>query len=191
MPTGTYTVVATPASPSPAVTRAEAKRQLRELADDAEIDRLITAAVGFVERDLALSLTPRTVRASFERFPCVDDPDGLVLSWRYGPVSSLTSIEYRPAGDAWVTLDPADYEVDLASEPPRVAPLDSWPHVPRGLDRVRLTFEAGFTVVPEELKQALLLLVEHWHIEPESAGQLPAAVKPLLANWRYYHAPVA
>lgn len=178
------------------VTLAEAKLHCRvDLdTDDALIGSLITAAREYVERVCRpqLALISQTWRYVADELPASR------FELRPYPLRSVSSIVITDDDGNETTYSSANYLVDTASEPGRVTlkGTASWPSTTlRELNGFAVTFVAGFgddpANVPQQIRQAMLLLIGHWYENREEqviTGAAPAsvafAVKALLAPWR-------
>jgi len=170
------------------VTLEEAKIHLRVDAtdEDALISSLIVSAREHVEGFQGRSLVTQTWRLSLDRFP-----RGRVIRLPRPPLQSVTSITYIDPDGNQQMLAPGAYDVDADSEPGRVVLKDSagWPDTADMPSAVLITYEAGYgsaRAVPQAVKQAMLLLIGHWHANRETAvvgsttHELSFAVKALL-----------
>jgi uncharacterized phiE125 gp8 family phage protein len=168
--------------------------------DEAEftyIRGLLKKARRYVEGVLDRQLITAVWRLHLDEFP----RKGGILEIRKPPVQSVDAILYVDATGAQRTLAADQYQVDLVSEPARIAPASgaTWPTTrPRTLNAVSIEFTAGFgdgpAAVPETLQHAIELLVAHWyeHREPIITGTIvngvPFSVESLLTmeNWGRY-----
>jgi hypothetical protein len=111
------------------------------------------------------------------------------------PLQAVTSITYIDPSGITQTLDPSQYQVDLVSEPARVAPAYAipWPVTRSVMAAITVTFRAGFgdqaSEVPDGIRQAMRLLIAHWYenryaVTDFATSKVPLAVDTLLAaNW--------
>lgn len=153
------------------VTPAEAKTHLRvtDDNDDAYITTLIKVARRMCERYAGVSFITQTRVVKLDNFPsCVEEieiPYGPVLAISgndtAAPTPNALGITYVDDDDATQTLTlNTDFRLDNHSAISRVYPVDSWPtDVDDRVHAVSITYTAGFTSVPEEVKQAILLQV--------------------------------
>lgn len=126
----------------------------------------------------------------------------------YPPLRSVVSVSYVDANGTAQLLDSTDYTV-LTNRPRGIvvpAYDASWPDTRLQTEAVTVRFIAGYTRVisatsspelvvdgpgvPDDLRQAILLLVGHWYENRESVviGQLPAelpmAVEAIISSYR-------
>jgi len=160
-------------------------------ADDVVLNSLILAAREYVEKFTRRALITQTLEERFDCFP------GNCFELRRSPVQSVTSIEYFDINDVEQTVSATTvYETDLNSEPARIALREGgvWPTVDSRLDPVKVTYVAGYATpeeVPESIRLAMAMLVDHWyeHRSPVTElklAQTPISVRALLAQNRVY-----
>lgn len=162
------------------VTRAEAKERARiegEVSDSA-VDGLIAASTKFIEDYLGRSLMSQTWKLTLDAFT-----DSILLP--RGPVQSVTSIDYFDTSGNAQTVATSVYTLDNSSDPQWVVrnSTASWPATLDAVNAVSVTFVSGYAALPESIKLALLLMIEHLN---EGAGELPPAIVSLLCNERAY-----
>lgn len=160
------------------VTLAQAKDQLRVRHNDQNeyITSLIARAKAWVERYTATLVAAGAVVENFTEF-------GDYITLGRGPLVSLTSIAYVDAAGDDETVDDAR-PLDGKIYPP----LAGWPSYAEYTPIV-VTYEAGYTTTPEELDQAMLVLIEWWFcpddkIEIDPIEQVPLAVVALARPFR-------
>jgi uncharacterized phiE125 gp8 family phage protein len=173
----------TVAPASEPVSLVEAKLHLRvDISDDdAYITGLITAARIYFEATARRALISQTWRLSLDAWPCSDE-----IALPRPPLQSVTSIIYKDDVGAQTTLASASYIVDTDSEPGRVvlAYGESWPSgVLYPANPIQITYVAGYgdegSDVPEQVRQAIKLLVSHWYENREpvvASGAVPKAI---------------
>lgn len=154
------------------VALAEAKAHLRieHNDEDGVIAGLVAAAREFVEQRSGRQLMTATWDITLDAFPCGRRPIKLPR-W---PTQSVVSITYQDTAGDLQTWDSASYRVDTSREPARVAPAygASYPATIAEPAAVTIRAVAGYAsaaAVPACAKQAILLLVAHWH-ENREAG---------------------
>ena len=97
------------------------------------------------------------------------------------PLQQIEFIHYLDQNGDLQTLDPSDYQVDIASEPARAAPApnNNWPLTWMSirapvLNSVIIQYICGFgddpTDVPASIRAAMKLMIAHWY-ENRSAVQ--------------------
>ena len=171
------------------ITLAEVRQHLR-LPDDASEDDLLlglikTARV-YCENYTRRALAEQTLETYLDRFVGADP-----IFLPCPPLLSVVEIGYTDSTGQETILSSSDYVVDADSEPGRVMPAYglAWPvYIPHPAASVRIRFVAGFAVLPEPIRQALLLLVGHWYENREATGtakdQTSFSVHALLAPYR-------
>lgn len=179
------------------VTATEAKLHCRvdHSTEDAIFTRLIEMARIQCEAISGRAFITRTYTALLDYWP------RWTFELPYPPLATITSIKYYDdAGSAAVTFDSANYYVDTNSEPGRVALLNDadWPSTTlRDINGVEIIYTAGYGVaadVPDQYKQAMLLLIGHLYENRESVVvqqgisqiQIPQAVDWLLCMDRAF-----
>jgi len=120
-----------------------------------------------------------------------------VFTLSRGPVQSVASIKYKPAGATLVTLAGSEWAASLKSLPVMISPAygKTWPSATLDVaDPIEVEYVAGFglneTDVPASLKQATAILAASLYGNRESGGmgdkKVAAAVISLLANRRLW-----
>lgn len=173
-------ILNTPPATEP-VSLAEAKAHLRvtHADDDAYITSLVVGARRAVEARTGLALIDQGWSQWLDRWP-----DCAAASLSLAPVSAITDIVTYGEDGTPATYDAAHYYLDAASKPGRavIRPGRLPPLAGRRVNGIEVRFTAGFgalpAAVPQDLKQALLLLVAHWF---ENRGDGGAASLPLPA----------
>ena len=150
------------------LTLAEVKRNsnVEDNTFDTLFGSLIIRARTHVEERLNRQLITATWRRSFDWFP----------SWTIRlpkpPLISITTFAYTDSnGTAQTLTDGTDYQLDTDSEPGLLTPEPGtvWPSTEADrLNALQITYTAGFgadhTSVPASLKQAMLMLIDHWFV---------------------------
>ena len=172
------------------VTLDEAKTHLRvtHSNDDAYIYALITAAREWVEDYTGRSMIEQTRTYLLDSFPSGDDFIVLPRS----PIKSVTSVVYVDTAGANQTWSSANYIADTTSDPGGVylAYGASWPDTRSQRHAVTITYVAGYTIVPQRLKQAMLLIIGELYARRElsiigaTVSEVPFAVQALLTPFR-------
>lgn len=197
------------------VTPAEAKAYCRvDLSDeDTLITSLISAARRRVEKETGLALMTQTWVAVFDGWPGADNgardalgdwwdgvkegpisaivPDGVILIDKR-PFASVTSIKTLDDNGVLAIVDSAIYFTQVSDWRGRIMLKSgqTWPTTTlaaRG--GVEITFTAGFSAVPDDLKTAVLMLIKHWYDNREpaadgSVAKLPNHVDSIMSAWR-------
>lgn len=169
------------------VTLVEAKLHLKveNTADDDLITSLIKTARQWCEGYQNRSYITRTITLKTDRFPNV-------FRLPRPQLLTVTSIKYIDLNGVQQTLAASVYDLDLYSQPGRVALAynQSWPSIRGDINSVEVIYTAGYGAtaanVPDNIKAAIKLLVAHLY-EHRSAvcdaglEEVPLAVKSLLA----------
>lgn len=165
----TYSLVELTSPAVEAVTRSEAKLHARVdwTTEDALFDTWVAAARRLAEGHTGRVFPGRTFRLDLPHFPCDE------TSWLWGighvirlpvePVSAVASVKYYATDGTLTTL--ADYQTQLGHSPPLIAPepQTAWPSTETGrLAAVQVSFTAGYSVVPETAKAAMLMAIRYW-----------------------------
>lgn len=174
--------VVTPPAALP-LSLAETKAHLRVLhsSEDTLIERLIKAATAHVEHVTGRALITRITRISFDGFPRHRAPIALLRP----PVIAVTAFSYvDPAGDD-ITLTSDDYEIARSAVVVELSPKPgvNWPVTSKSRRSVSVTFTAGYGAtaadVPEDLRNAILLLVEHFYYHRSAVTEGALNVTPM------------
>jgi len=170
------------------LTTTEAKLHLKvdSSDDDTLIERLIKAARRFSENYTERSFITQTWKARFDKFPDV-------IELLYGPVLSITSIEYIDEDGDTQTLSSSNYTTDLKSKIARITPVDEWPDTDDVTNAVTVTYTAGFGAssanVPEDIRAAMLLIIgKLYESREDNVKKMPTAAECLLNTYKVYHA---
>ena len=176
------------------VTLAEAKAHLRVdgSAEDTLIASLIVTSRLHVEAAAGLALVTQSWSWYLDAWP-----RGHALKLPLRPVQSVAAVRLYDETGAATTLDPATYFLDGAAAPPRLVRQRRalpWPQPARIANGIEIAFTAGFgpapADVPAPIRQAILLLIAHWHEhrspleDGAPAEPLPPMVTELLAPYR-------
>lgn len=152
-----------------------------------EVTAILRRAVQYVEDESDLQLCSAKWRWTLDYFPCA------TLRLPLRPVLDA-SVRYRDTAGDWQTLDPTLYQLSGQASPPvlRLQPRGSWPTTyADSWDAVQIDLTVGHNgaeLVPEQAKQAILLLCGHWFINREALStgsmskELEFSVSALLAQ---------
>lgn len=143
-------------------------RDYMRLSNDTEetlVTELIKEARQRVERESGLKLITQAWDLYLDTFPAYD----IIIPIE--PLISVTSIKTTTAAGVESTLAASNYQVDVASSPPRIALSDtgSWPGDLRRTQAIAIRVSAGYGAtgasVPGPLLQALRVCVAAWYVE--------------------------
>ncbi|CUH80184.1 head-tail connector protein [Tropicibacter naphthalenivorans] len=180
--------------PEVALPVAELKRHLRLGTGFAE-DDVQDAVLGSFLRAAMAAIEARTSKALIERSFVVTLDD-----WRKGdgyalpvaPVSAITELTIVDAYGVATQIAASAYRLVKDSFAPKLMPMGAClPTIPTGgAAEVRFTagYGTSFDAVPDDLKQAVLLLAAHYYEYRDetalSQGCMPFGVTSLLARYR-------
>jgi uncharacterized phiE125 gp8 family phage protein len=181
--------VVTPATGDP-VSLAEAKAHLRvtDGSDDALIVGYLMAARQHVEDFTGRTLSLQTYDYKIDDELC----DEIVLP--RPPLVSVTSVSYVDINGATQTLSAALYQVDTGILFGRIVPAyqATYPSVRSQPNAVAVRFQAGYSQIPEPIRQAILLLVSHFYDNRQPvligaiSSELPFSVVALLSPYKVW-----
>ncbi len=141
-------------TPQP-VSLVEVKAQLgyseNDSSSDDRLTRLIVAATEQFEHDCQSITTERVIHEKLPEFP----EDGFRLYYR--PVPAITSIKYFDPSGTEVTLPPTAYSYDAPNRMLYLADGQSFPGVQQRWDAITIEYTAGSKVIPEIVKQSILV----------------------------------
>ena len=181
------------------VTLEEAKNHLRVdiTDDDILIESLILVARNVCEGISNHKFVTQTWDIFMDAFPGSNE---IILPKSLSPLSSVTHIKYTDEDDNESTFASSNYVVDTYSDPGRIK-LDrdsNWPNDTLVvLNGVVIQVVVGYgddADVPQEYKQAILLLLGHWYENREQvtvgevAREIPMGVEALL--WLDRNVPI-
>jgi uncharacterized phiE125 gp8 family phage protein len=158
--------------------------RLPDNTDELHITSLIKAARQKVETDTGLRLITQSWDLTLDAFPS----DAI-----YVPLEPLLSATIKTTTTAGVesTLAPSNYQVDIASSPPRILLSDtgSWPSDLRAHAGIVIRLSVGFGAtgasVPEPLREAMRIAIRCWYAPLSGA---PYSLPPV---WMGYDALIA
>lgn len=200
------------------VTLEEAKAHLRvdTSDDDAVIQAMVTAATEFVDGAqgfLGRALMLQTWDYFLDRFPCYGTSSivhlgtgavpygvggfGSYIEIPLPPLVSVTGVYYRDNSGNEQTVNPANYKVDVNSEPGKIFLPNggAWPTIVYGPSAVRIRFVAGnddSDNIPRSIKNAILLYVADLFenrgsiVLGETTSKISWGAEQLLRRHRFY-----
>lgn len=154
------------------LTLAEAKSQgiIETSAYDTHATRLIKTARQWVEDYLGRAIMQQTWLTYLDRFPKLPSTRSRVIRLNHAPLVSVTSITYVDTDGSSQTLASAAYNVDVASEPGRIAEAFGyiWPDTYDQLNAVTIESVHGYSGtgdspvdrsnIPEPIRQAIAII---------------------------------
>jgi uncharacterized phiE125 gp8 family phage protein len=143
------------------LTVSDVKLHLRLTSDtteDALIAALITAARDYCEKYTGRAFATQTLVAYLDNFPAED-----YIELPMPPLQSVTSIKYKNSAGTETTMTvTTQYIADTDSDVGRIVlPYGvSWPSfAPYPFNPIAITYVAGYTTLPRQLRQAMLLVI--------------------------------
>jgi len=169
-----FSLVRVSAPATAPISLAEAKTQMRVESsdDDSIIQRLIDAAVAFVDVQGALGKAMITQTWGQWLSP---NPSTVYLS--LGPVQSVSAIKYYDVDGALQTATLADFNVFGTPNRISVSPKSgkAWPVTQTRDDAIKIEYVIGYgstsASVPETVRHALMMLVAHWYDNRETSTE--------------------
>lgn len=171
--------------------------------DDSLISTLIVAARRYGENRLRRQFITATWMQTRDYLPAngFGFPIERCLWIPRPPLQSVVSLNYYDLQGNFQTFSPTLYSVDTNSEPGRIClmPYQIWPLTQRmRANTTEITFTSGYgsnpSDVPENIQQAMLLLIGHWYQNRSDielgtiATQIPKAADVLfdLSDFGFY-----
>jgi uncharacterized phiE125 gp8 family phage protein len=142
--------------------------------DDADLIRLREAAMALVERRTELALTPSARTLYLASWKDTLLPDH--------PFNSLTSVQYQNSSNATTTMPASDYWVDRTDGPMVKLRFLEAPAIYEGT-AITVTYNAGYSVVPNEIVHAVIALVGAWYNNPEAFQPIGLTTVPLSVEY--------
>ena len=187
-----YRVITAPTSEP--IGLADVKLHLR-LTDDTTDDPLLTSLIErarrYCEKFTVRAFACQKLEAHREAWP-----GGDFFELPMPPLVSITSLKYLDSAGTETTMTATtQYLTDADSEVGRVVlPYGiNWPtFISYPIRPIRVRYVAGYTTLPEPLKQAMLLLIGNWYENREDAvdvvggkiDTVPFGAKALMAMYR-------
>ena len=165
--------------------------------DDVLIESLILVARRISEGISNHKIITQTWNIFMDAFP---GSSTFYLPKSLAPLASVTHIKYTDEDDNQSTFGSSNYVVDIYSEPARIKLSDgaNWPtDTLIELNGVEIQIVVGYgdpDDVPQEFKQAIMLMIGHWYENREQvtvgeiAREIPMGVETLL--WLDRNVPV-
>ena len=162
----------------------EAQKYLRMDADiwtveSSLVNQLIASAREYCERYCDRAFASQTWRVVMDELRETQLPGGVV--------TGIQSFTYTDGGEQ--TVDSTLYTLSRDGRL-RLKPGKAWPDHPTGPDYVNITYDVGVDSVPQDVVQAMRMLMAHYYEERRSvtvdasAEAVPMGVEALLARHR-------
>lgn len=160
--------------------------------DDTILAIYLSTAVAIAEKYLQRKIVTQTWKMWLDYWPPV-------IKVMFGDLQSVTSIKYTDINDVQVTVDSDTYDVDINSVPGRIRLKygQSWPSaVLNATNPIEIQFVTGYTTVPPDIKNAILLTTQHFYENRENyliseignaaITEIPMTANALLADHRVW-----
>lgn len=144
--------------------------------EDANLDRLIASAHRAIEEQTGRLMGAQTWRWKFR-------PVTAEVSLPIAPVSAITAYTYYDADNVLQTGSTGDLSLFADEDRPWLRPVTAWPGTYDRPDAVTLTLTAGMTTIPETMKHAMLMLIEHWNGNRASVADGQMREVPHAVEW--------
>lgn len=171
------------------VTLTEAKEHLRitHSNEDSFITKLVKVARQRSETLTKLALASATFKYTIDKFPADE-----VITLPMPPLEEVSSVKYLDTDGVEYTLDSGDYIV-YDDVPAKIIPAynQNFPDIELyPIGAVRITYKAGYRefeeedeiqslIIPEEIKQAMLLIIADYYEHREdllASGHIPKVI---------------
>ncbi len=150
---------------------------------DAHLSKLVRAARRRAEAYTYRAFISQAWRLTLDRFPSE-------IWLPRPPLLSVTNIQYVDTDGVTQTVASSVYRVTANSEPARVTVEynQTWPTPRNVTECVTINYTAGYgtnpTDVPEEARQAIILMAGEWFDHPANASDgMPVKTIPHNAEW--------
>lgn len=177
------------------VSLAEAKAHCR--IDTSDEDALLAGYILAARHHCETYLRRALMTQTWDFLLDTDWPDCIELP--KPPLQSVTSITYYDSAGALQTLATDQYRVSIKRNEGAIEPAYSvtWPTVRDQSDTIVVRFVCGYGSnpgdVPEQIRQAMLLLIGHWYNNRETVNignivnEMPFAADALLFPFRVFY----
>jgi uncharacterized phiE125 gp8 family phage protein len=169
-----FSLVRVTAPATAPISLAEAKAQMRVEGGDEDsiIQRLIDAAVAFVDVQGVLGFAMIT-----QTWAEWLGPNQSTVYLSLGPVQSVSSIKYYDIDGNLQTATLADFNIFGTPNRITIAPKTNkaWPITQTRDDAIKIEYVIGYgstsAAVPQTVRHALLMLVSHWYENREASSE--------------------
>lgn len=176
-----FSLVRVTAPATAPISLAEAKAQMRVEGGDEDsiIQRLIDAAVAFVDVQGVLGFAMIT-----QTWAEWLGPNQSTVYLSLGPVQSVSSIKYYDIDGNLQTATLADFNIFGTPNRITIAPKTNkaWPITQTRDDAIKIEYVIGYgstsAAVPQTVRHALLMLVSHWYENREASSEKQMANLP-------------
>lgn len=160
------------------LTTAQVKEHLRieHSEEDDYIDNLTAAAYQLAEK------YTNTAILDAEKIDYLDDFEDLIYL-KFSPVQSITSIAYNDEDGNQQAQ--SDYYLNSRNQRATLKPIynGTWPITDNTYENVVITYKAGYATIPDQINQAVLLIVGSLYEQRENHSNVPANKVPVSAEY--------
>lgn len=168
------------------LSEAKAQLNLTHDEDDTLIDSLISAVTKVCEHQTHRAITVTTKVETLDTFST------WIIELPVAPFVSITSVRYDDADEVEQTLvEGTDFTLDTRNLKAKIYPIygGAWPSTHPKPQSVRITYQVGYSTVPDDLKQAALMLLSSLYEQREAHVDhtqvpVPFGVELLLGPYR-------
>lgn len=113
----------------------------------------------------------------------------LIRNINKAPVISVDSVTYYDTNNTLQTLSTSEWEADVNGNPARFR-LKSVPECYDRMGALNINFTCGYTTVPDDLKQAMLLIIGHLYenrqdvVTGTQVNEIPLASRYIMERYR-------
>ena len=151
-----------------AVSLEQAKLNLRFTSAAMPLDSEILSAIDAATEQWEQDTDSPAIAAQYMQARYGFPPRGEPIRLSKRPIQSVDLIEYD-TGEEVVTLDTAEYAIDLGRREIYRKSTDAWPQSTFHNEAVKITYTAGYqdaATIPRYVQRAIMLQVHRWIIDP-------------------------
>ena len=153
--------------------------------DDSLITGMVKSAREYCEAITGRAIAAQTIEAYLDGFPCKHE-----IELPHPPLVSVTSVKYKDFAGVETTMTADQYIADVDSDVGRIVLSYGklWPSfIPYPVNPIKIRFTAGYTVVPEQIRQAMHLHFGYFYYNrdmQELSVETDKAIKNILSMFK-------
>lgn len=174
------------AQPAQLVTLAEVKLHCRIDGNDEDtlLNSYIDAATSMIDGEAGLLgwfvATSKWLYKTYYSWH-YDGFGNVLIYLPYTPVKQIMSIQYYNVNNVLITENLADWDLVTGKDWAYITPKNNLMRTEyRRLDAFQVEFQVGAEVIPNEIKQAALLIIANWYESREDNAEAPIAAQRLI-----------